>query len=624
MKVGPYEVLGTLGRGGAATVYRARSPSGDEVALKVLNVVDRDRLARFERESRLLATFTILDGFVPLLGSGRVPSGPYLVMPIIRGGTLRERLEEGPLAVRETIALGRDLASALARAHAKGIVHRDLKPENVLFHEGLPLVADLGLGKHFDVDSPGASQSVSVSMPGQIHGTFGYMPPEQMMDAKSVGPEADVFALGAILYECLAGRPAFVGETFGALIASVTSGVKEPLDRVAPEAPAWLVATIERALAPRPEDRYPDAASLLEELSRERRERRSRKRVAVAASVIVSIGAVAILAAARSSKTPPPAAAPPSPAPPTVVQAAKRTPQEADELAFKLENGEGVPKDEAAAARLYREAASGGVGHAMVSLGNMLRFAKGVPRDEEEAVLWFRRAADAGEVWGMIALGQCLSEGRGTERDDAQAFLWYEKAGEAGSASGIAAAAYMLKDGRGVTKDVTLAVAVLEQCAAAGVGWCRTTLADAYVTGEGVPKDPEKALRLYREAAAAGDAGGLLGIAHMFRFGNGVAVDEAVAAEWYAKAAKAGNPVAYVYLGDLYRVGKTFTHDENEAVFLYKKAAELGNDWGCLRYGEALEEGRVVKKDEAEAVLWYRKAGGLAQAHEALRRLGKE
>ncbi|HZU97860.1 MAG TPA: serine/threonine-protein kinase [Planctomycetota bacterium] len=624
MKIGPYEVMGTLGRGGAATVFRARSPSGDEVAVKVLNAVDEDRLARFERESRLLGTFTILDGFVPLLDSGRVATGPFLVMPIIEGGTLRERLEEGPLGVAETLRLGRDLASALARAHAKGIVHRDLKPENVLFHEGLPLVADLGLGKHFDPEAPGASRSVSVSLPGQMRGTFGYMPAEQMRDAKSVGPEADVFALGAILYECLAGRPAFAGETLGALIKSVASGATEPLARLAPATPGWLVATIERALAPHPEDRYRDAASLLEALTPARRVRRTGRRVLAVALIIIVVALVAVFTTRRREEAPLPASPPPPPAAAAPVPTAKRTPGEADDLAVKLENGDGVPKDEAAAARLYREAALGGNAHAMLCLGSMLKAGRGVAKDEAEAVLWFRRAAEAGEVWGMVSLGQCLGEGWGTERDEAQAVLWYMKAAQAGSASGLAAFAFMLKDGRGVAKDEVQALWLLEQCAAAGVGWCRLTLADAYRMGQGAPKDPEKALRLYRERAEAGDALGMLGIGHMLRYGDGVDVDEAAAAEWYRKAAKAGEATALVHLGDLLRDAKTFSHDETEAVVLYKQAADLGSDWGCFRYGQALEEGRVVEKDEAEAVNYYRRASGLRQAHDALRRLGKE
>ncbi|HZU97087.1 MAG TPA: protein kinase, partial [Planctomycetota bacterium] len=154
MKIGGYEVGGVLGRGGMGTVYRARGADGREVALKVLTRTNAERAARFERERRLLGELTLEDGFVPLLDGGDAPEGAFLVMPLVAGGTLRDRLERGPLGLEKTLELGRAVARALARAHARGIVHRDLKPENILYTaEGKPLVADLGLGKHFDKDA---------------------------------------------------------------------------------------------------------------------------------------------------------------------------------------------------------------------------------------------------------------------------------------------------------------------------------------------------------------------------------------------------------------------------------------------------------------------------------------
>src|SRR5205823_14403989 len=135
-------------------------------------------------------------------------------------------------------------------AHARGVVHRDLKPENVLFAaDGRPLVADLGLAKHFHrVES-----SISLSLSGAARGTAGYMAPEQMEDAKAVGPPADVFALGAILYECLAGRPTFAGATLVEVVSKACDSRIEPLSAVAPGTPAWLASLVERALACAPE-----------------------------------------------------------------------------------------------------------------------------------------------------------------------------------------------------------------------------------------------------------------------------------------------------------------------------------------------------------------------------------
>ncbi|MBI3726071.1 serine/threonine protein kinase, partial [bacterium] len=153
MRIGAYEVVSELGRGGMGVVYRARSQDGREVAIKVLSGSRPESLARFERERRLVALFGEREGFVPLLDHGSSPGGPFIVMPLVPGGTLADRLRRGPLGIDETIALGRALAEAVARAHERGIVHRDLKPENILFTRdgplGKPLVADLGLAKHW-------------------------------------------------------------------------------------------------------------------------------------------------------------------------------------------------------------------------------------------------------------------------------------------------------------------------------------------------------------------------------------------------------------------------------------------------------------------------------------------
>ncbi len=303
MRIGSYELLGEIGRGGVGAVHRARSADGRDVALKVLLRTDAERVARFERERRLLASFGEAEGFVPLLDAGSTPHGPFLVMPFVPGGTLRAKLAQGPLGVAESLGLARSLAAALARAHERGIVHRDLKPENVLLAaDGRPLIADLGLAKHFASDVPGASQSLAgISRSGAVRGTPGYMPHEQMIDAKNVGPAADVFALGAILYECLAGRPAYSGESVVEIIAAVTQRPAIALRVLRPEVPGWLEAVVARCLEREPEERPQDAGELLRALEDPKSSKSAKSRVALGAGLValLLLALVAVAVALR-------------------------------------------------------------------------------------------------------------------------------------------------------------------------------------------------------------------------------------------------------------------------------------------------------------------------------------
>ncbi|HZV03181.1 MAG TPA: serine/threonine-protein kinase, partial [Planctomycetota bacterium] len=204
-------------------------------------------------------------------------------------------------------------------AHAKGIVHRDVKPENVLRQGDRWLLADLGIAKHFDDSAEGASRSVSLSKTGTLRGTFGYMAPEQLTDAKSAGPPADVFALGVLLYECLAGEPPFEGATVILVVQAVVDGHFAPLGKRRPEVPSALAGAIHRALAADPDARPVDAAAFLDELERAGTGRSSRTLLAVlgvlVALLVAAVAAVALSRRPDSAAPPPP---PPTPAPRTL------------------------------------------------------------------------------------------------------------------------------------------------------------------------------------------------------------------------------------------------------------------------------------------------------------------
>jgi eukaryotic-like serine/threonine-protein kinase len=275
-RLGPYEIEAPLGAGGMGEVYRARDTRLErEVALKLLPAAfaaDPDRLARFEREAKLLASLNHpgiahLYGFEPVtLADGS--RAHLLVMELAAGEDLAERLKRGPLPLDDAIDVARQVAEALEEAHERGIVHRDLKPANVkLTPDGKVKVLDFGLAKAWageaapGVSSPELSQSPTLAHTGTaaglILGTAAYMSPEQAR-GRSVDKRADVWAFGALLFELLTGRQLFQGETVSDVLAAVLT--KEPdWSRLrAAEAPPRVERLLRRCLERDPRQRLRD------------------------------------------------------------------------------------------------------------------------------------------------------------------------------------------------------------------------------------------------------------------------------------------------------------------------------------------------------------------------------
>jgi formylglycine-generating enzyme required for sulfatase activity len=300
MRIGRYDVEGEIASGGAGRVVRARAADGREVAIKTLLLSrDPEQRARFDREAAIQSALGEAQGFVPVLDRGETPEGPYIVFPYLGGGTLRKRLEKGALGVEATIALGLALARALGEAHARGVVHRDVKPENILFTEdGRPLLADLGLARQrFSADS--------LTQPGVLAGTLGYMPGEQIDGLRSAGPPADVFALGAILRECLTGRRTFEATGLMSYARELRRGVA-PLARACPEAPAWLGAVVARALATEPAARFPEGRAFAAALEARTSPRSGRTAPLLGFLVLLGIAGGAAFAWTRAAPPPHP------------------------------------------------------------------------------------------------------------------------------------------------------------------------------------------------------------------------------------------------------------------------------------------------------------------------------
>src|SRR5579884_274573 len=235
LRIGDYEVLEELGRGGMGVVYRARHRTlGHEVALKMVlsgGHAEAAELARFKLEAAAVARLHHA-AIVHIHEFGTHDGKPFFSLELVDGGSLKDRLRKGPLPPRDTATLVEKLARAMQHAHEAGIVHRDLKPANVLLtRKGEPKVADFGLAKQMAADA-GLSQT------GNLLGTPSYMAPEQAAGkVRAVGPATDVYALGVILYECLTGQVPFRAPTSFETMQQVLTQEPVPPRRLVPGLP---------------------------------------------------------------------------------------------------------------------------------------------------------------------------------------------------------------------------------------------------------------------------------------------------------------------------------------------------------------------------------------------------
>ncbi len=250
------EILELLGLGGAAEVYRALDRSrGIEVAVKVLSErAEPEMVARFVREARALERLRH-PNIVGIYDAGEQGSQRYIVMELVRGGTLRERLQGRPMPWREAAEIVRQVALALAQAHAQGVVHRDVKPGNILFDEqGCAKLTDFGLAHLGDVSA--------MTRTGTVMGTVLYLSPEQAQ-GRSVDARSDLYALGAVFYEMLAGHPPFVADSAVAVIYKHLNEEPQPLTSSLDDLPVAIERVVRRLLHKDPERRYDSAEDLV-------------------------------------------------------------------------------------------------------------------------------------------------------------------------------------------------------------------------------------------------------------------------------------------------------------------------------------------------------------------------
>jgi len=275
-RLGSYEVLGPLGKGGMGEVYRARDTRVDRVvALKILPqefFESEERRVRFEREARMLASLNhpgiaVLYSFEEIPSSSSSSSRHLLVMELVEGETLSARLAKGPLPLERTLHYGAEIARALDAAHRKGIVHRDLKPANVMLTKTGVKLLDFGLARAIAADpadgvpSGLTTQDRPLTVDGGVVGTLPYMAPEQV-EGRPVDARTDIFALGATLYEMAAGRRPFHGANAASLAASILASEPAPITSVRPEVRPALERVVRTCLAKDPDDRWQSAADV--------------------------------------------------------------------------------------------------------------------------------------------------------------------------------------------------------------------------------------------------------------------------------------------------------------------------------------------------------------------------
>ncbi len=262
-KLGHYQIVAPLGAGGMGEVYRARdSKLNRDVALKLLPAEvagDRERLTRFDREAQILASLNH-PNISAIHGVEDTTQGPALVLELVEGPTLKDRLAGKPLSLNDTLQFARQIADALETAHEQGVIHRDLKPANIKVRpDGTIKVLDFGIAKmlapldRVDADD---QPTVSATMQGALIGTPSYMSPEQARGAEATR-RSDVWAFGAILFEMLTGRRAFTGATTSEVLSAILQGTLD-LNTLPASTPPTIARLVRRCLERDPKSRLHD------------------------------------------------------------------------------------------------------------------------------------------------------------------------------------------------------------------------------------------------------------------------------------------------------------------------------------------------------------------------------
>jgi predicted Ser/Thr protein kinase len=276
-----YSLISLLGVGGMGEVYLAEDTRlGRKVSIKTLPsefTNDKERLRRFHHEARAASALNH-PNLLTIHEIGSEAGAHFIAAEYIDGETLRQTLKRGKMKVDEALDVAQQAAFALTAAHREGIVHRDIKPENIMVrHDGIVKVLDFGLAKLLEdherdmIDHEADTRALVLTDPGKVLGTPQYMSPEQAR-GQDLDARTDIWSLGVVLYEMVAGRPPFRGETKSHTVVSILEAEPPPLSALAPEAPTELQRIVRKALTKDPDSRYQTARDLMIDLKNLRRE----------------------------------------------------------------------------------------------------------------------------------------------------------------------------------------------------------------------------------------------------------------------------------------------------------------------------------------------------------------
>jgi TPR repeat protein len=629
---GPYRIVGELGRGAMGVVYRARRSGLDaDLALKLLTNANPKQAARLRREAQSLARLNH-PALVRVFDVGELQGVPYLAMGYVYGTTLEDRLQAGPLRPDMAAKITLGLAEGLAHAHAHQILHRDVKPANVLLcPDGSAKLVDFGLAKA--LDRVGATKALTQS--GAMLGTPGFWSPELAGGEREVDARSDVYSLGATLFAALTGEPPFAGASLMELAVATCEQPAPAPSSLAPKVPPGLDAVVLQCLAKAPEDRYPTAAALAEDLGRfldglptaasggcEGGGTVARARASLGAG-ITAVVALSILtaggtwawsvrsappsAADRASTSPVPSEAPLSPARQLRARAAS-DPAAWRKLA-RLQDAEG---DSSGALQSLVAGAKAGDAQAMLAVAERLS-AKGNPAG---AVPWFEAALGAGQADAAFPLALLKFEGRGTSPDAAAAAGLWRQAAEAGDTQAMVRLGRLHVSGEGVVRSEERARQWFRRAAEAREAQGMFRLARALERLRPQSSDAE-ALSLYRRAAESGHVVAMRVLAQRLRDAN-----DSQWWEWLERAARGGNPKAMSSLGlALLSTEERERRDAKQGIEWLERASKRGEVTAPVELSSLLATGfSGVAADATASRRWLVRACALGhlESHDVL------